>query len=212
MIKLVAFDMDGVLTTCKSSWYFVHKYFETDNSENIRLFNERKIDYPTFMYLDVMLWKMKDPYLTREKLAQIYKRMEITEGAYETVEKLKSMGKKIVIITGGLDILAEIVSKKLGIDTYIANGLEVDRNGIITGRGIVRVDPYKKDVPLKNLMRELSLDNDEVASVGDGEVDIPMFHQSGISIAFNPLSSEVAKKAKYVVYSRDLRSILTYLP
>ncbi len=212
MIKLVVFDMDGVLTRCKSSWYFVHRHFGTDNSENIRLFNEKRIDYPTFMYLDVMLWKSKDPHLTREKLSRIFERMELTYGALETIKKLKDDGKRIAVITGGLDILAEIVCRKLGIEDYFANGLETDSEGIITGRGIVRVDPYRKDLVIHELKHKFSLKSDEVAAVGDGEVDIPMFSHAGISIAFNPLSPEVAKNATYTVYGEDLRLILNYIP
>lgn len=212
MIKMVVFDMDGVLTKCRSSWYFVHRYFGTDNSENIRLFNEGKIDYPTFMYLDVMLWKSRDPYLTREKLARIFNTMELTDGAKETVDTLKSRGKNLAVITGGLDILADIVCKKLGIDIYYANGLVTDENGLITGKGIVRVDPYRKDVALQDLMNKFSLKKEEVAAVGDGEVDIPMFRNAGISIAFNPFSEYVSNQAGVVIRGNDLREILHYLP
>ncbi|HEU12975.1 MAG: HAD-IB family phosphatase [Thermoplasmata archaeon] len=211
-IRLVVFDMDGVLTKCRSSWYFVHRYFGTDNSENIRLFNEGKIDYPTFMYLDVMLWKSKDKNLTREKLSEIFEGMEIMDGARETIDRLKTEGKIIAVITGGLDILAEIVCRKLGIDIYYANGLETDENGIITGRGVVRVDPYRKDLALQDLMKRFSLKREEVVAVGDGEVDIPMFRLAGRSIAFNPFTEEVKMNATVVIHGNDLREILNYIP
>ncbi|MCI4434764.1 MAG: HAD-IB family phosphatase [Thermoplasmata archaeon] len=212
MIKLVAFDMDGVLTKCRSSWYYIHKYFGTDNSENIRLFNEGKIDYPTFMYLDTMLWKLKDKNLTREKLSTIFDKMELMKGAKETVQTLKSKGKILVVITGGLDILAEIVCKKLGIEIYYANGLETDEKGLITGKGIVRVDPYRKDLVLQELMKKYSIKREEVAAVGDGEVDIPMFRIAGLSIAFNPFTEDVRSNANIVINSDDLRTILNYIP
>ncbi|MDP8011792.1 MAG: HAD-IB family phosphatase [Thermoplasmata archaeon] len=211
MIKLVVFDMDGVLTDCKSSWYFVHRYFNTDNIENIRLFNEGKIDYPTFIYKDVMLWKNKDPFLSIEKLKEIYSKMPLMNGAEETVEMLKKNGKKIAIITGGLDILAEIVSKRLGIEIYYANGLEVDENGIITGRPKMVVNPYRKDIALLNLLENLKISKRETVAIGDGEVDVPMFRLVEKSIAFDPLDESVEKNAKIVIKKKDLREILPYV-
>lgn len=212
MIKLVVFDMDGVLTDCKSSWYYVHRYFGTDNMENIRLFNEGKIDYPTFIYLDVMLWKAKDPFLSIEKLRNIYEKMPIMEGAYETVNKLKESGKKIAIITGGLDIIADIVSRKLGIGIYYANGLETDENGIITGKAKMVVNPYRKDIALQDLLDRLKINAEDTVAVGDGEVDVPMFKMVATSIAFDPLDEYVEKSAKIVIRKKNLTEILPYIP
>ncbi|MGC8663029.1 MAG: HAD-IB family phosphatase [Thermoplasmata archaeon] len=211
MNKLIVFDMDGVLTDCKSSWYFIHRYFGTDNIENIRLFNEGKIDYPTFIYKDVMLWKEKDPFLTIEKLREIYEKMPFMNGAFETIEKIKENGLKIAIITGGLDIIAEIVSKKMGIEIYYANGLEVDENGIITGKAKMRVNPYRKDIALLNLLKKLGIQRTETVAVGDGEVDVPMFRLVGTSIAFDPLDESVEKNARIVIKKKDLREILPYV-
>ncbi len=211
MNKLIVFDMDGVLTDCKSSWYFIHRYFGTDNIENIRLFNEGKIDYPTFIYKDVMLWKEKDPFLTIEKLREIYEKMPFMNGAFETIEKIKENGLKIAIITGGLDIIAEIVSKKMGIEIYYANGLEVDGNGIITGKAKMRVNPYRKDIALLNLLKKLGIQRTETVAVGDGEVDVPMFRLVGTSIAFDPLDESVEKNARIVIKKKDLREILPYV-
>lgn len=211
MKKLVVFDMDGVLTDCKSSWYFVHRYFGTDNMENIKLFNEGKIDYPTFIYLDVMLWKSKDPFLTIDKLKNIYEKMPIMEGAYETVNKLKKHGIKMAIITGGLDIIANIVAKKLGIEIYYANGLETDEKGIITGKARIVVNPYKKDLALMDLLNRLKISPEDTVAVGDGEVDIPMFKMVGTSIAFDPLNEDVEKSAKIVIKKKNLTTILPYI-
>ncbi len=211
MKKLVVFDMDGVLTDCKSSWYFIHKYFGTENMENIRLFNEGKIDYPTFIYMDVMLWKAKDPYLTIEKLKKIYERMPMMNGAYETVKTLKEKGMKLAIITGGLDIIAEIVSKRLGIEIYYANGLETDGNGVITGKAKIVVNPYRKDIALMNLLGKLEIKPQDTVAIGDGEVDVPMFKIAGTSIAFDPLSDDVERSAKIVIKKKNLTEILPYI-
>lgn len=208
MIKFVAFDMDGVLTDCKSSWYFIHKHFGTDNMKNIELYNNGIIDYPTFVYLDVKLWLDKKPDLKIYDLIEIYKKMPLMKNAKETVDELKKMGIKVAILTGGLDILAKIVCEKVGIDEYYANGLKTYDDGRLTGEGIIRINPYHKDDILKKIMDERNLKKNEVAVVGDGEVDIPMFKLVETSIAFDPITEEVERNAKYVIKEKDLKLIL----
>ena len=55
-MKLVVFDMDGVLTEYFSSWVRVHEHFGTDNDEALRLYMEGKIDDEEFMRRDIALW------------------------------------------------------------------------------------------------------------------------------------------------------------
>ncbi|MEM3421110.1 MAG: haloacid dehalogenase-like hydrolase, partial [Candidatus Hadarchaeum sp.] len=65
------------------------------------------------------------------------------------VGEIVRRGFQTAIITGGLDVLAGNVARDLGIPHIIANGLEVDKSGYLTGEGILRVEPRHKD---KNLV------------------------------------------------------------
>ena len=52
-IRLVVFDMDGVLTTHPSSWEYVHRAMGVDNSENLRLYRTGNISYMDFLRIDL---------------------------------------------------------------------------------------------------------------------------------------------------------------
>ncbi len=208
--KVIFFDMDGVLTDCRSGWYFIHKFYKVDNSKNIELFNSGKIDYEKFVELDISLWIEKDKDLNRKKLEKIYENIPIIKNAEYTIKKLKENGYITVIITGSPDILASLISKKLGIDYQISNVID-EKNGRLTGRGILNLNPYRKDIAMLSFIYSQNLKFKRIVSVGDGIVDIPMFVHSDISIAFNPFTEKIVDFADYTIYEKDLAKILNIL-
>ncbi|HID71770.1 MAG TPA: haloacid dehalogenase, partial [Thermoplasmata archaeon] len=121
--KLVAFDLDGVLTDHISSWMWVHQHFNVDNEEGYRLFQEKKIDDLVFMRKDISLWLKKKPDLKEYEVEEILNKVPITKGSKETFEVLKMNGIKTAIISGGIDLLAKRVGAYVGADFVFANAL-----------------------------------------------------------------------------------------
>lgn len=64
------------------------------------------------------------------------KRTPLTKGALATVRALKQAGYNTAIVTGGFDVVANIIAKRLGIKLVAANKLET-KNGRLTGRGFL---------------------------------------------------------------------------
>ncbi|MEM3237921.1 MAG: HAD-IB family phosphatase [Thermoplasmata archaeon] len=211
MLKLVVFDMDGVLVNTKSSWYYLHSYFGSDNFENIRLYNQHQIDYLEFMKKDISLWFRNKEKINIETIRKILDTVPIMNGVDEVFKYLRNKNIQTAIITSGLDILANRLKDKYNINYIFANALETDKNYELTGNGIMRVEPRQKGKVLKKLMDTLSLNKTEVAAVGDGEIDISMFKLTDISIAFDPINDNVSKEAKIVVAEKDLSKILPFL-
>jgi hypothetical protein len=56
-IRLVCFDLDGVLIEAKSSWVAVHDAFDVKNEGSLRLFLHGEISEEEFIRRDVALWK-----------------------------------------------------------------------------------------------------------------------------------------------------------
>src|SRR6185295_12542334 len=54
-------------------------------------------------------------------------------GAYELIEKSRSLGLRQVVITGALDLSVKPLMQHLGITEYVTNRLEFV-NGVATGR------------------------------------------------------------------------------
>lgn len=211
MLKLVVFDMDGVLVNTKSSWYYIHSYFGTDNFQNIRLYNQNKIDYLEFMKKDISLWFKNKEKININTIKKILETVPIMEGADKVFKYLQNKNIQTAIVTGGLELLANRLKDKFNINYIFANALETDGNCDLTGNGIMRVEPREKGKVLEKLMDDLSLNSIEVAAVGDGEIDISMFKLADMSIAFDPINDNVSREAKVVIREKDLSKILPYL-
>lgn len=209
--KLVAFDLDGVLTDHISSWMWVHQHFNVDNEEGYRLFQEKKIDDLEFMRKDISLWLKKKPDLKEYEVEEILNKVPITKGSKETFEVLKMNGIKTAIISGGIDLLAKRVGAYVGADFVFANALKRRKDGTLTGEGISIVPLRRKDIILAKLQRELNIKKEETVAVGDSLIDIPLFQQAGLAIAFNHKTEELRDYVDVVIDNGDLRKILNYI-
>ena len=54
-------------------------------------------------------------------------------GAFELIEKSRSLGLRQVVVTGALEVSVKPLMEHLGIDDYVANRLEFVK-GVATGR------------------------------------------------------------------------------
>ncbi len=208
--RLALLDMDGVLVDTPSSWVTVHRHFGVDNSGNAKLFYEGKIDQLEFMRSDIMLWKAVKRDVSLKDLEELFSTVPMMPGCRETIAALKRQGMRTAIVSGGIDILAERIASATGIDTAVANGLEADSNGLLTGEGILRVDIKDKSKCASQIMREAGVGKDECIAVGDGPSDLSLFRSAGRCIAFNPWNSSIEAEADFVVRTKDLREILKF--
>ncbi len=207
--KVLVFDMDGVLVEEASSWIAVHRYFGTDNSENLKNYLKKEINYQEFMRRDISSWPEKTHISQIEK---IFSSFSAVSHAKETIESLKNKGyKEMGLISAGIDVLANKIGNYLEINHILANGLEIDRQGFLTGNGLCRVDLMRKDKPLNDLSEKLEIPLSDFVAIGDSKYDISMLKAAGLAIAFNPMDKEVRKAADIVVEGRDFRKILDYL-
>ena len=209
--KFIAFDLDGVLVAERSSWEWVHKHFGVDNEEAYHQFMEGEIDDMEFMRRDVDKWRSKDPQVNIQTIADILKGAKLTKGCVETVRILRDGCVGTGIVSGGIDLIANDIGEKCGVDHIIANGLEADENGILTGEGICRVPLLDKAKPLLQMLKIAGVRPEECAVIGNSIIDVSMFKVAAFSIAFNPIDEETIKAGDVVIHSDDLRDILPYL-
>lgn len=205
-IKIIVFDMDGVLVDIESSWQYVHNAFNVDNQDNLRRYLEGEITYSEFMKRDILLWGP----LHINKIKQVLDKVPIMKGAKLTISKLKKHGYKTCIISGGISILAQRIQKELGIDHSFANKLVVDEKGMLTGHGEEIVNLLNKLLILRKFASEQRITLRSCAIVGDSIFDIQLFAEAGLSIAFNASDERVKQAADVTVDNKDLTRILPY--
>ncbi len=205
---LAIFDMDGTLTTNRSSWAYVHEWFGVDNEEAYRAFVNMEIDEREFMRRDIALWKTAKPDISRRDIIHIMRSLPLIDGIQETVAALQYAGIKCVICSGGIDIAAEMIVNEYGFDGYAADGLEIDEEGKLTGEGIIVVDLREKGVTTERLIEQYGSTKERTFAVGNSFTDISMFEACGMSIAFNPVDEYTEKAATHCVHSGNLSDIL----
>jgi phosphoserine phosphatase len=205
---LVAFDMDGVLVDYASSWTWVHEHFKVNNEASLVAYIEGRIDDREFMRRDIELWMALKKDLCRQDIDEILKPVPIIDGIKETVERLQRNGMKVVIVSGGLDFTARRIAKANGFDDHIANSVECDHTGRLTGEGVLRVELTNKKKALQKFQEMYGVPPERTVAIGNSFVDVSMFAASELSIAFNPIDDFVEKNADAVVRSRDLRDVL----
>lgn len=209
--SLGIFDMDGVLIEEVSSWVIIHNHFGVNNERSVKEYIDGRIDDFEFMRRDIALWMKKRHPLHIDDMKEILNSATFMPGAEETFRILREKGIKTAIVSGGLLCIAEPLAERLGIDIVLANGLETDGQGNLTGEGVLNVPLNSKGSVVRNLLKELEVEKEEAFAVGNSNIDVSMFRETALGIAFNPDDDVVRKEADVVVEQRDLRRILSYI-
>jgi phosphoserine phosphatase len=207
-IQLVVFDVDGTLTKHSSVWWRLHEHFGTTD-EGRKYYNQYfggEITYEEWADLDAALWKGE----SLEEVMKVVRSTHLACGARETIRTLKERNLKTAILSGGLDLMANDIGQRVGIDYVLTNKLH-HRNGRLTGAVDNLVAWGEKYKVIPNINAHFGIPPENTAFVGDGRNDMSVFKVVGLSIAYNPEDTEVANSADVVIRKNDLRAILPYI-
>ncbi len=209
-IKLVVFDMDGTLLEPRSCWAYIHEHFETDNSEMLRLYIDRRISDQDFVKADIKLWQSATKKKVNEEyINSILDKIKPVKGAKKLIDFLHSNEIKTVIISGGIQFLANKWAEKWKMECALANELVDDSNGKL--KATINVRGNTKGPVMDSLLKRMNLEKKDVVSIGDTVVDLPLFERSGFSIAVNTNDSKVIGKADYHHYTTDLSELISVI-
>jgi len=165
-----------------------------------------EISYDQWADFDAALWKDKPVEVVMETVRDA----KLVRGATEAISTLKENGIDTAILSGGLDIMADDIGRRLGINYVLTNKLH-QRDGLLTGTVENLVAWGGKANVIGSIIDHFEVSLDETAFVGDGRNDVSVFKVVGLSIAFNPENREVADAADVVIREDDLRSILPHI-
>lgn len=111
---------------------------------------------------------------------------QIREESYEAIRVLKENGIKNLLLTGDNEQVAEMVSKKLNMDGYLANVL-----------------PHEKLDKIKELQQK----GEFVAMTGDGVNDAPALAQADVGIAVGSGTDVAAETADIILVNSNPQDI-----
>jgi HAD superfamily PSPase-like hydrolase len=204
-IKLVVFDMDGTLLQPRSSWAQIHDHFGTDNTEMLRLYIDHKITDEEFVKADIKLWNSNSKKTVNEEyINSIMDKIKPLEGAGILIKELQKKNIKTVILSGGIQYLADRWMNKWNMDYALANELIDDDKGNLTA--IINSSGHNKGPMMDKIIKKYNYKKNQIAAVGDTIVDIPMFDRAGLAIAVNTDDKKVIEKADYHLKG-DLREL-----
>lgn len=199
--KIIFIDVDGTLTKGKSSWEIVHHYFEDKGSSgmvekmnyNTKLWEDGKIDYNTWASMDVALWKGQ-PY---SELSNALLPPDLINGAREGISMLKENGFITVLVSGGINVLVDVVKEKVGADEAYSN-IILENDGIISGDVEIPVGNTKVEV-VEKVMKTHNIDVSNTYAIGDHVNDIEMFDFVSYALGVNVKKEIVRDYADHVI-------------
>ena len=193
--RLVVFDMDSTLIQGEAIDELADVAGVGDQVAQItKAGMQGKLDFKESLIQRVAL--LKD--VEENVLSFVAQNLVLTEGAERVIRKLKQLGYKIGIISGGFEYFGKHLQKKLGLDYVFTNQLEI-ASGKLTGKitGDI-IDGQKKAEILKTIAQVENISLQQTIAVGDGANDLPMISIAGLGVAFH---------AKPIVKENTQRSI-----
>lgn len=207
MIKLVFFDMDGVLTVEKSSWFYVNNKLGINNRENYMKYMKGELPYSDFFRCDLKAWMVKYPGIKGNYIKSMLNEIKLVKGLGKTMKYLKDKNIISVIVSGGISWLSDRIASDYGINEAYANKIYCDDNGCIIPDGDIQVDPSNKDYIMGKIMSKYGVSPEECIAVGDSESDYSMYRAVHNFIAFNS-DSDLLLKISSAKMENDLSGLI----
>lgn len=210
MIKLIFFDMDGVLTVEKSSWFYVNNKLGINNRKNYMKYMKGELSYPDFFELDLKAWIEKYPDIRSNDIKNMLGEIQPVQGIEKTMNFLKDNNIDSVIVSGGISWLSDRLVRDYGITEAYANRIYCDASGRIIPEGEIQVDPAIKDSVMKKIMIKYNVKPEECLAIGDSESDYSMYRAVPNFIAFNS-DSDFLLKISSTSMENDISGIIEYI-
>jgi len=148
----------------------------------MEMYRKGLIDYVEWMRLDVEAWIRAKGRIHIDEIKRLLGRIKPFPCASGVFKRLKAMGVKTILLSGGLSLLVKEIARLVGADRWIANDLVFDENGYLVPGGVPRVPALGKGVVLKNIVLEEGVSLENVAFIGDSSWDKPAMVLAGLPI------------------------------
>ena len=209
------FDFDQTLITTHTA-YLVGKYLRENN---IKVFCGKRLSLFYFLKLITVKQLSATPLVSAGKLEEVlfefYKgrrRDLVLEWAAEFYEDYikghlapvllnkinehRNKGHYLVIVSGGVRDILQVVADNMKFDDLLCSDLEVDGRGYYTGKPLgVSCIGMNKQLNAKNLAKKMNIDMKNSFSYGNQHDDIPILEIVGNPFAVEP-TQELLQVAK----------------
>ena len=119
------------------------------------------------------------------EITNLIKKININEGVESVIRTMNNYGHHTMLISGGYDLIANSIGKKVGFKEIRCNTLELANNHLTGKLENTILDKKGKLFHLKSSIKKLNIKKDLTLAVGDGDNDIDMIKYSGLGVAWN---------------------------
>jgi len=181
--KAVVFDIDGTLSP-EISWLALTRDLGASVDDHVRIYTDYKagtIGYEESKNQLIGIWQATGN-ANKSFFQELFEGWPLDPAAPHIVEK--ALGRHAVcLITGSMDLYAQIVARKLGIDKWYANTtLTWNSDGELVDMDYELRQADRKLEQFSAFCAENELKPVECIVVGDGENDLGLFKLSGKGI------------------------------
>ena len=212
MIKGITFDIDTTLTF-EVSWYLITRKLGADPQQHSAIFSdflENKISYADAKFRLIRLWQ-NTGNANKVFFSTIFNEIPLKNEAEKIISYFKSKGIIICLITGSVDLYAEMIANRLGVNYFYANTKLIwDKNEEIQDFKYDKNQGEKKVQQFKDFCIKLHLSKKDIFVVGDDENDIELFQYTKHGVAVkSPTSHKIEKFAwKTVTSLSELKDLV----
>jgi HAD superfamily phosphoserine phosphatase-like hydrolase len=212
-LRAVVFDIDGTLIN-DVSWTLLTDRLGASARDHLALYEG--LENGTLRMADaadrlVGIWRATGN-ATRDRFVKIFRNVPLRPEAKPALRNLARKGYIICLITGSMDLFAEIAAERLGIrHWYAGSSLRWDRRGNLAGLDYEHNQSEKKRAQLIEFCKEQGFWPDACAAVGDGWNDRGLFEATGHGIFYKTAWSDPALARiawKRIRNLAELKSIL----
>ena len=203
--KLLACDMDMTIIN-----------IETVNLINEKLLKNKQISNITQEAMSGNI-NFKKSIITRTKLLKgirkkeitnLVKKIKINKGVKSVIKTMNNYGHHTMLISGGYDLVAISIGKKVGFKEIKCNKLEVINNQLSGNLENIILDKTGKLHHVKNTIKKLNIKRNLTLAVGDGDNDIDMIKFAGLGVAWK--AYEQVKLVADVSIKFNFKSLLYF--
>jgi HAD superfamily phosphoserine phosphatase-like hydrolase len=211
MIKAIVFDIDNTLTD-DVSWLTITKLLGASVKKHEHIFDtflKNEITYEESRRQLIGLWQQTGN-ANKAFWTNLFEHWKLKDTATSLIDYVHSENYQTALITGSVDLFAEVIARRLHIPDWYANTeLVWDSNNQLISYHYVRDQALEKLRHLENFLSKNHVETKDCIVVGDGDNDIEIFKATGHGIAINSTSQQLHDVAwKQVKHLSDIREIL----
>jgi phosphoserine phosphatase len=178
--KAIIFDIDGTLSP-EISWLALTRDLGASVDEHLRIYadlKQGKIDYTESKRQLIDLWRATGN-ANKPFFQKLFENWPLDPFAKQIVQQAQTK-HKVCLITGSMNLYAQIVANKLGVKDWYANTtLHWDENDELDDMDYELKQAEKKLEQFQQFCQAQNIQPEECIVVGDGENDIELFKLSG---------------------------------